>query len=449
MPKKFLLLLCLFFFARGSASSPEKIVRDLFYYDDETLIEHDAAYAKERCRLDVFVPAGNDTRRPVVLFFHGGGLTGGKKYFPEELKKSGAIVVAANYRFSGDRAKCPDYLFDAAAAANWVFKHIGEYGGDPDAVVVTGHSAGGYLAAMIGLDARYLAKFGESNLRFLIVAPVSGQMTTHFQIQNERLGTQRQIAEHLVVDEYAPLYHAGKNSPHVLLLTGGENLDWPGRPQENRLLAAMLQNVWKDARAECFCIEGFNHATCVEPALSILVERYLWQKFAAKRRASLMPSPYTVGGGEIIHLQGKRGGSTDVPATAVIKRGNGKFIVEVLCSEPDFADVQYTGNCWSSNCVQLYLGDGKDAAGQWGVDSSGRTGYCDFGFGETHFTASAERTSDGWRARFEIAEDSLPKGKLFGNITRTRNTQNAKEFSCWSPIFGTFHLEKESFVELK
>ncbi|MDR1330943.1 MAG: carboxylesterase family protein, partial [Tannerella sp.] len=52
------------------------------------------AYALERCRLDIYYPE-HVTGRPTVVWFHGGGLTGGSKSIPEQLKRSGYVVVAA------------------------------------------------------------------------------------------------------------------------------------------------------------------------------------------------------------------------------------------------------------------------------------------------------------------------------------------------------------------
>ncbi len=53
-------------------------------------------------------------------------------------------VVAVNYRLY-PKVKAPVYIEDAAAAVAWVFRHIEEYGGDPELIFISGHSAGGYL----------------------------------------------------------------------------------------------------------------------------------------------------------------------------------------------------------------------------------------------------------------------------------------------------------------
>ena len=115
--------------------------------------EKDVRYsnAGERCVADVLHPADKSARLPVIVWFHGGGLTGGNKFIPQQLSGGDYVVVAANYRLLPDAA-LDDCIDDAAAATAWVIDNIADYGGDPGKVFVSGHSAGGYLTSMIGLD---------------------------------------------------------------------------------------------------------------------------------------------------------------------------------------------------------------------------------------------------------------------------------------------------------
>ena len=90
------------------------------------------------CRLDIFYPVGK-TGFSTVVWYHGGGLTGGRREIPEALKDKGLAVVGVEYRLS-PTVKVADCVDDAAAAAAWVVKHIASYGGDPGRVFVAGHS---------------------------------------------------------------------------------------------------------------------------------------------------------------------------------------------------------------------------------------------------------------------------------------------------------------------
>jgi acetyl esterase/lipase len=112
-------------------------------------------------------------------------LRAGNKFIPEQLQDQGIGVVAVNYRFH-PKVTAPAYIEDAAAAVAWTFAHIAEYGGDPNLIFVSGHSAGGYLTSMIGLDKRYLAAHDLDADRIAGLIPYSGHAITHFTIRTER-----------------------------------------------------------------------------------------------------------------------------------------------------------------------------------------------------------------------------------------------------------------------
>ena len=114
------------------------------------------AYSLERLKLDIYHPEGS-TDCPVVVWFHGGGLEGGNKEIPAQLKEKDIVVVGVNYRLL-PRVTVKETLDDAAEAVAWVFRHIQQYGGDPRKIVVTGHSAGGYLSMMLCLDKKWTAR---------------------------------------------------------------------------------------------------------------------------------------------------------------------------------------------------------------------------------------------------------------------------------------------------
>jgi acetyl esterase/lipase len=115
-------------------------------------------YAHGKDRLDIYSPAGA-TRAPVVLMFHGGGLTGGDRKdetrFGHALAARGYVVVTASYRLSPSVVH-PAHIEDAAAAFAWVKRNVAGWGGNPGRIFVAGYSAGGYLAALLGTDRHYL-----------------------------------------------------------------------------------------------------------------------------------------------------------------------------------------------------------------------------------------------------------------------------------------------------
>lgn len=196
-------------------------------------------YERERCRLDVHAPDG-PTGFPVLVWFHGGGLTAGGKSEAESTNviagftRSGVGVVVPNYRLS-PKAVFPSYVEDAAAAVAWTRDHIAEHGGDPGRVFIGGHSAGGYLALMLGLDPRYLKAAGVALTDIAGLVPVSGQVMTHYTVVKERGLDRFQIT----ADEAAPVHFARKDTPPLLVLYADGDL--PARAEENAYLVAILK----------------------------------------------------------------------------------------------------------------------------------------------------------------------------------------------------------------
>ena len=224
-------------------------------------------YRKERCKLDVYYPVGKKGF-PTIVWFHGGGLEGGGKHVPEMFMNQGFAVVAVNYRLS-PKAQNPAYTEDAAAAVAWAYKHIEEYGGSPRRVFVTGHSAGGYLTLMVGLDKSYLQEYGVDADSIAAYLPISGQTVTHFTIRKER-----SLPEGIpVIDQYAPCNKARKDTPPFVLITGDRNLEMADRYEENALLASVLKNIG-NKKVSLYELQGFDHGQVYVPGCC-LVANYI------------------------------------------------------------------------------------------------------------------------------------------------------------------------------
>lgn len=110
--------------------------------------------------LSIFVtrpPAqAESTKAPAIVFFHGGGWTGGKpgqftghaRYFSAR----GIVCFQVQYRLLSKKNNDPPFncIQDARAAIRWVRKNAAEFGIDPSKVASAGGSAGGHLAACLG-----------------------------------------------------------------------------------------------------------------------------------------------------------------------------------------------------------------------------------------------------------------------------------------------------------
>jgi acetyl esterase/lipase len=230
------------------------------YYTEAARAQN--AYIAQRCVLDIYYPT--DTKDFLtVVWFHGGGLSGGEKQIPQALKEQGFCVVAVNYRLH-PQATCPAYIEDAAAAVAWVFRHIAEYGGNPDAIVLSGHSAGAYLSGMLGLDKRWLQAHDMDADRLAGLFLLSAQTITHYAIRKERGIPDTQP----VVDEYALLYHVRPDTPPIYLMTGDRELEMLGRYEENAYLWRMLQLVG-NRRVSLYEFDGYGHGM-LAPAFPLM-----------------------------------------------------------------------------------------------------------------------------------------------------------------------------------
>ncbi len=246
--------------------------KNIPYYEASSFKSGDLAYLNERCVLDLSIPDGK-TNFPTVVWFHGGGLSSGRKAYPEAINRKNVAVAAVNYRLSGPRAACPDYLYDAAAATAWVLNHIAEYGGDVKRVYVSGMSAGGYLSAMLAVTPKYMEAFGHKPTDLAAVFPISGQMTTHFQVLRERRAKNPATPD-IFLDEFAPIYNAHKGVPPMALFVGDTTVEWPARNEENHLLEARLRRNFGDKNVRVYDMPTCSHGTVCTPSL-VIVNDYL------------------------------------------------------------------------------------------------------------------------------------------------------------------------------
>jgi len=239
------------------------------------------SYAQERCKLDVYYPT-NQKEAPVVIWFHGGGIEGGNKYIDQELKNSGLVVVAPNYRLL-PKATIDQCIDDAAAAVAWTYKHIEEYGGSKHKIFVAGHSAGGYLLDMIGLQKKWLAKYGVDADSLAALVPFSGQCVTHYNVRKQQgLGPLQPT-----IDQYAPLSFIRPDAPPIIIISGDRELELYGRYEEQAYFWRMLKLVGHPD-ATLYEMQGYDHGAMPHPAYHILKQHI---KRLTARMTSALPKP--------------------------------------------------------------------------------------------------------------------------------------------------------------
>jgi len=261
--KKITLLLCLFIIGISSfAQTLEYETKtNIQYY--KTAVNKTDAYINERCVLDIYYPK-NTKNFPTIVWFHGGGLTGGSKEIPEALKNKGFAIIGVNYRLS-PKVKAAKCIEDAAAAIAWAFNNIKSYGGDTSSIFVSGHSAGAYLSLMTGLEKKWLQKEGIDANKIAGLIPFSSQCITHFEIRRENGIPEKQPT----IDTFAPLFHVRSDAPPILLITGDRELEMLGRYEENAYMERMMK-LAGHKQIQLFELDGYGHGM-TEPAFPLLV----------------------------------------------------------------------------------------------------------------------------------------------------------------------------------
>jgi acetyl esterase/lipase len=142
-----------------SACSPVGMLNALAPTDGVT-ITPDIVYGQaERQLLDVYTP--KQAPAPVIVFLYGGGWRSGDKamygFVASALAARGYVTVVPDYRLY-PTVRFPAFIRDAARAVQWTRREIARFGGDPCRIVLMGHSAGAYIAAMLALDRQWLAE---------------------------------------------------------------------------------------------------------------------------------------------------------------------------------------------------------------------------------------------------------------------------------------------------
>ncbi len=137
--------------------------------------------ASRRQKLDIVLPREGGEKLPVLLQIHGGAWILGRKEdqgipLMNHLAARGWICVAINYPLA-PRSPWPAQLIACKQAMKWIRENIAEYGGDPHFIAVTGGSAGGHLAAMVGLtanDPQYQPGFEDVDTSVAACVPFYG-----------------------------------------------------------------------------------------------------------------------------------------------------------------------------------------------------------------------------------------------------------------------------------
>ncbi len=226
-----------------------------------------------RQKVDVYSTKGAKNL-PVVFWIHGGGWQTGDKSSvqlkPELFVSKGFVFVSTGYRLLPN-VEMATIFKDIAKSVRWVHDHIAEHGGDPNRILVMGHSAGAQLAALISIDDRYLKAEGLSLQIIKACVPVDGDTydvpaiietaETRFRVHGQpmpkfghRIKFGNDPAKHI---DYSAVTHVmkGKGIPPFLILYVA---DHPDNTAQAQRLGAALKSA--GVPAKLFAANDTNHS---------------------------------------------------------------------------------------------------------------------------------------------------------------------------------------------
>lgn len=211
--------------------------------------------------LKLFVVSPPDAKpsdhRPALVFFHGGGWTGGTPtQFNTQsayLASRGLVCVQVQYRLLDKTDKAPplDCVQDAKSAMRWVRSHAAELGIDPARIGAGGGSAGGHLAAFVAL-----VPGSDDPSDDLKISPRPAVLTLFNPVfDNGPVGGWGQARVGDRVKEFSPAHHIVAGAPPTIIFLGRKD------PLIPTATAERFQTGMKavGARCELFLYEGQVH----------------------------------------------------------------------------------------------------------------------------------------------------------------------------------------------
>ena len=195
----------------------------------------DIVYAKATAKipeqeLNIFTPRKPKNQKDVFIFIHGGAWRSGKKslysFFGNRMARKDVVMVIIDYPLSpvGDYR---DMAIASAQSVQWVKNNISKYGGNPEKIFISGHSAGGHLASLISIRNSYFDSLGIANpIKGTILIDAAG-LDMYGYLKEAKLETGHSYLKTFTSNPVewkkgTPLYHLHENMPPMLIYRGGK-----------------------------------------------------------------------------------------------------------------------------------------------------------------------------------------------------------------------------------
>lgn len=214
----FLLLIFCALLLHSCAFTPLTKSKDIVYREEHAL------------QLDVYAPKKIKEPKDVLVFIHGGRWNSGKKshykFLGNRMARKGVVAVIIDYPLSPSTA-FEGMTTDVAIALKWVKENITHYGGNSAQIFVSGHSAGGHLAAMVSTDNHYFDSLKIPNpIRGTILIDAFGLDMVKFlstdQYEKDKIYYAMFTTNPETWKDGSPIYHVREGMSPFLIFVGGK-----------------------------------------------------------------------------------------------------------------------------------------------------------------------------------------------------------------------------------
>lgn len=241
-------------------------------------------------KLDIYGVAPGESA-PVYVFIHGGFWQYGHRSEYASLGKTitdqGWILVLVDYRLF-PKVAYPEIPKDCIDAVNWIHAHIAEYGGDPNRMIIAGHSAGAQLTTVLLTDDDYRSQLEFDPLDLAGAAILSGPFDFSSGSKNNVKGLRKVMGDEATFDKAQPINYPRKDLPPLLIMNGEFDKLTP-EPQA-AAYAKLMTEAGADVRYEM--LSGGDHYSMMVdmipgfegPALKLLAD-FANEKFKARAEA--------------------------------------------------------------------------------------------------------------------------------------------------------------------
>ena len=216
----------------------------------------DVAYGPHpKQRLDLYFPAARREGAPVLLFLHGGGFREGDRlqygFIAAPFAAHGIITAVASYRLT------PEFTYpaqpeDAQMALGWLWKNIKAHKGNPERILIAGHSAGAILAADVAVKRAWVGRLSLPAGLVKGIIPVSGgyDLTALPSVHNY-------VPDETSRSEASPIKHVSAGVPPTIVAVGS------GEPYLASSRALVESIRARGGQADLLVLDGLDHAQTV------------------------------------------------------------------------------------------------------------------------------------------------------------------------------------------